>query len=84
MMPETTVLGQFARISVKVRIDVAGRVTSADAVQDGTPEDPSLAGIAVSAAKRWRFHPATLNGVPVPSDYTIVFAFHPQPGNSAQ
>jgi len=84
MMPETTALGQFARISVKVRIDVTGRVISADPAQDGAPEDPSLAGIAVSAAKRWLFHPATLNGVPVPSDYTIVFAFHPQLGNTAQ
>jgi hypothetical protein len=46
--------------------------------------DASLASIAVSAARRWRFHPATLNGVPVPSDYTIVFAFHPRLGNTAQ
>jgi hypothetical protein len=83
-MPETTVLGQFVRISVKVGIDTAGRVISADAVQDGAPEDPLLAGIAVSAAKRWLFQPATLNGVPVPSDYTIVFAFHPQLGDSPQ
>jgi hypothetical protein len=84
MMPETTALGQFARISVKVHIDVAGHVTSADPLQDGAPEDPSLTGIAVSAARRWVFQPATLNGVPVPSDYTVVFAFHPQLGNSAQ
>jgi hypothetical protein len=83
-MPETTILGQFVRISVKVGIDTAGRVISADAVQDGAPEDPLLAGIAVSAAKRWLFQPATLNGVPVPSDYTIVFAFHPQLGDSPQ
>jgi len=84
MMPETTALGEFARISVKARIDAAGRVVSADPLQDGAPADPSLAGIAVSAAKRWRFHPATLNGVPVPSDYMIVFAFHPQLGSTAQ
>lgn len=84
MMPETTAFGGFARTSVKVRIDAAGRVVSADPLQDGAPADPSLAGIAVSAAKRWRFHPATLNGVPVPSDYTIVFAFHPQLGSTAQ
>jgi len=84
MMPETTVFGKFARISVKVGIDEAGRVVSADVLENGAPEDPSLASIAVSAAKRWRFHPATLNGTPVPSDYTIAFAFHPQLGNSAQ
>lgn len=84
MTPETTTFGKFARISVKVGIDDTGRVISADLLQNGTPEDPSLAGIAVSAAKRWRFHPATLNGMPVPSDYTIAFAFHPQLGDSAQ
>jgi hypothetical protein len=84
MMPEMTVLRRFARISVKVGIDEAGRVISADVLVAGAPEDPLLAGIAVSAAKRWRFQPATLNGAPVASDYTIVFAFHPQLGNTAQ
>ena len=84
MMPATTIIRKFARISVKVGIDDAGRVISADVLQNAAPEDSSLAGIAISAAKQWRFRPATLNGMPVRSDYTIAFAFHPQLGNSAQ
>ena len=79
MMPETTRFGQFEQVSVQVEIDPAGHVTAASATVNGNESQSPAAAIAVSAAKRWIFHPAALNGKAVPSEYTIVFSFHPHP-----
>jgi hypothetical protein len=79
MMPETTRFGQFEQVAVQVDIDRAGHVTAASATVDGNESQSPAAGIAVSAAKRWIFHPAAFNGKAVPSEYTIVFSFHPHP-----
>ena len=80
MMPETTRFGQFEQVSVQVDIDPSGRVTAASATVNGIESKSAAAAVAVSAAKRWIFHPASLNGKAVPSEYTIVFSFHPHPG----
>jgi TonB family protein len=77
MMPETAALGQFAQIAVQVSIDATGNVTAAHAAENGDNRNVALAGSAVTAARQWRFQPATLNGKPVPGEYTIVFAFRP-------
>jgi TonB family protein len=77
IMPETTPLGRFAQILVQVNIDEAGRVISAHAAGGTAVVDDELTNLAVTAAKRWRFQPATLDGKPIPAEYTIVFAFHP-------
>lgn len=74
MMPESTPLGQFARISVQVSIDQGGYVTSARVLKDGDSDNVPLATMATAAAQKWRFRPATLNGKPVPADYRIDFA----------
>jgi hypothetical protein len=79
MMPETTRFGQFEQVSVKVEIDPSGHVTAAWATVNGNESQSPAAAVAVSAAKRWIFHPAALNGKAVPSEYTIVFSFHPHP-----
>jgi hypothetical protein len=78
MMPDTTALGHFAQVSVQLSIDPAGHVIAAQAQEDAKPGDSMLTGVALASAKQWLFEPATLNGKPVPAEYTIVFAFHPQ------
>lgn len=78
MMPETTPVGQFARISVQVSIDRGGYVTAAHALKEEGTINTTLEAIATAAAQRWRFEPATLNGKPIPAEYRIVFAFHRQ------
>lgn len=77
MMPATTPAGQFAKIAIQVSIDRKGRVVSARA-EHGPVANDTLTAIAISAARQWRFQPATLNGKPVPAEYTIVFVFRPQ------
>jgi TonB family protein len=78
MMPKTAPLGHFVQISVKVAIDRTGRVTDARVVENTGEDSEALDGVATEAAREWRFHPATLGGKPVPSEYTVVFAFRPQ------
>lgn len=77
MMPATRPAGRFAKIAVQVSVDKLGRVVSARA-EHGAVASDALSAIAVSAARQWRFQPATLNGKPVPAEYTIVFIFRPQ------
>jgi hypothetical protein len=78
MMPETNPLGQFAQISVQVTINTTGHVVGTHAAENAGPTSDALTAIALKAARQWRFQPATLNGKPIPAEYTIVFAFHPQ------
>ena len=66
-MPETTPVGQFARISVQVSIDRGGYVTAAHALKEEGTINTTLEAIATAAAQRWRFEPATLNGKPIPA-----------------
>ncbi|HEX7362822.1 MAG TPA: energy transducer TonB [Bryobacteraceae bacterium] len=77
MMPATRPAGRFAKIAVQVSVDKTGRVVSARA-EHGAVASDALAQIALSAARQWRFQPATLNGKPVPAEYTVVFVFRPQ------
>jgi len=76
MMPETTPAGAFARIAVALNVDPDGKVAAAHALKDEGPGDAALAEVAIAAAQKWRFAPATLDGKPVLAEYRIVFAFH--------
>ena len=58
-------------VSVEVIVSPDGRVESARAVSG----HPMLASAAVDAARRWRFGPTLLNGVPVRVTGVIVFVF---------
>jgi protein TonB len=58
-------------VSVEVIISPEGRVESARAVSG----HPMLVGVAVDAARRWRFEPTFLNKVPVRVTGVIVFVF---------
>lgn len=68
-------LSASADVEVQVRIDADGHVTEASIVSN-TPNE-FLTTAALSAAKEWAFEPAKLRGKSVPSDYRIVFHFHP-------
>jgi TonB family protein len=60
--------------SVRVEIDEAGRVTAAEMRQ---PVYPSYDPLVLEAAKKWLYKPATLNGVPVPSEKTVEIQLRP-------
>ncbi|HXU09909.1 MAG TPA: energy transducer TonB [Blastocatellia bacterium] len=58
-------------VSIEVIVSPDGRVESARAVSG----HPMLASAAVDAARRWRFGPTLLNGIPVRVTGVIVFVF---------
>ncbi len=60
-------------VQVRVKIDAQGAVTDAKVIGDAG--NPALEWASVDAVKRWRFQPATRNGVPVASEVTIPFRF---------
>jgi TonB family protein len=65
-------------VDVKVEIDTGGRVVSARAESQrgsGSGVRKYLAERALTAARGWRFEPATKNGQAVRSAYTIHFTF---------
>lgn len=60
------------KIVVDVRVDEAGGVVGETLVQGmGTPLDQ----IVLDTVKTWRFHPATVNGKPVPTESELIFPF---------
>jgi TonB family protein len=75
VVPSYPELGKKIRlqgdVSVEVIVSPDGRVESARAVSG----HPMLASAAVDAARRWRFGPTLLNGIPVPVTGVIVFVF---------
>lgn len=62
---------QSGAVAVEVSINERGEVVAAQAVSGPT----LLRDSAVSAARRWKFKPATRDGKPVPSVSTITFNF---------
>lgn len=83
VMPNGIYLGQLqvvyeaTEVEVEVNIDATGRVTDAHAVQNGKKASLRLASSAVSAAKQWRFEPATIHGKPIAAGHMLVFMFRP-------
>jgi periplasmic protein TonB len=61
-------------VEVTVRIDAAGRVTSAQS----SSGPPLLRTAAEAAVMRWRYQPALMNGVPVQTETSVRFVFDPQ------
>ena len=60
-------------VEVQIRIDLNGRVVSAIAVS-GPPPLRKLAEVAVL---RWRYAPATRNGIPIETESRVTFSFDP-------
>lgn len=65
--------GKSGIVIVHVLVDQAGRVVEAKAIS-GSP-DPPLRQAAEQAARRWRFTPTLLSGIPVKVTGTITFNF---------
>jgi TonB family protein len=63
-------------VEVSLTIDAAGKVVGARAVA-AKGSNPYLDQAAVSAARLWRFQPASINDHPVPSTATVQFNFSP-------
>lgn len=75
------VLGEPVDISVPVLVSISpsGAVSSATITPQSKRIPKNITDSALSAAKKWRFFPATVNGHPVPSDMTLQFHFVRQP-----
>lgn len=65
-------------VSVLVSIDNAGKVDDAKVVAstgEPSPSGPYIRLASLSAARQWRFRPATVNGNTVASQMTLLFTF---------
>jgi hypothetical protein len=69
-------LNGAADVSVRVWVDRRGVVTQAEvAPEQGL--NRYIMSVARNTALLWRFRPAQVNGISVPSEYVIVFRFKP-------
>lgn len=60
-------------VEVQIRIDLNGRVVSAIA----TSGPPPLRQAAEAAVLKWRYAPATRNGIPIETESKVSFSFDP-------
>jgi protein TonB len=60
-------------VAVRMRIDLNGRVVSAMAVSG----PPPLRQLAEAAVRKWRYAPATRNGIPIETESQVTFSFDP-------
>ncbi|MBV8898029.1 MAG: energy transducer TonB [Acidobacteriaceae bacterium] len=67
-----------ADVSIEVGVDSHGRVTDARVLGSDPPASAALLGIALDAAKQWRYRPAMLQGRHVGARERIVFQFRPE------
>lgn len=65
-------LSQNATARLELSIGADGRVKDVR-VKDAIPSDM---GRLIASVQSWRFRPATENGVPVPSSFTVELSFH--------
>ncbi|MCL4401116.1 MAG: energy transducer TonB, partial [Acidobacteria bacterium] len=62
-------------VEIKVRVDQAGHVTTAELLGTNAPE--MLQELVLDAARGWQFAPAQLNGRAVASQSVLRFRFEP-------
>ncbi len=62
-------------VTVKLHLDRAGRVDSAELVSHGSGRSKNLAALAVFACRKWQFSPAHLGGETVPAEVLVRFQF---------
>jgi TonB family protein len=63
------------RVSIRVQADATGHVVAADLESAGPSK--YFAGLAVKAAREWKFVPPTADGQPTASDWIVRFEFQP-------
>lgn len=68
------------QVIVDVKVSAAGDVLKATLVQG---LGNALDGIVLETVKTWRFHPATINGSPVPTEAELIFPFSERTVTSA-
>lgn len=74
--------GYPCTVKLEAKIDVDGWVVDIVVLEScGTFED-DFNNAAITAVKKWRFAPATLNGSPVPIRYQLTIQFEIQSGKS--
>jgi TonB family protein len=62
-------------ITVVARIDAQGTVWNASLSEDSKGADAQLAAAAITAARQWKFRPASVNGKNVSSEIELHFRF---------
>lgn len=67
-----TITGKV-RLTVRVSVDASGKVEDATVASPGSSH--YFANLALQAAKRWKFSPPRAGGQPVPSEWSLRFAF---------
>jgi len=65
-------------IAVVVSVDARGNVTDAHSETGNKGKSAYLQGLALDAARKWKFKPASLNGQAVASESRIAFVFKPR------
>ena len=74
--PEALAIRPTGEVSVTATVNAAGEVSGVELAQGVAPP---LDRAALDAATRWRFRPATRDGVPVASRVQLLFHFEPPP-----
>lgn len=62
-------------VRVVVKVDESGHVVDARLIEGRKKISSFLASASLTAARQWVFEPASLHGVSIPSDHTILFQF---------
>ena len=64
-------------VVIEITIDESGAIVSKAVVKS---MGPAIDGKVLAALESWRFHPATRDGVPIPSKQDVVYHFKPRAG----
>jgi hypothetical protein len=75
--PRPWIIASQSEVEVEVKLDENGHVEAARLVRQDGKLPSSLIGASLAAARQWTFKPATLRGIKVESNDTIVFRFRP-------
>jgi TonB family protein len=67
--------GAEGNVVIEITIDEAGNIVSKNVVQS---LGPAIDGKVLAALENWHFHPATRDGVPIPSKQDVVYHFKPR------
>ena len=67
--PETAI--NSGTVVVSVHLDEAGQIAGVKIINGS----PGFNSAALDAVRKWRFKPATLDGVPVPTTVPVAFSF---------
>jgi TonB family protein len=62
-------------VVIEITIDESGAIVSKAVVKS---MGPAIDGKVLAALESWRFHPATRDGVPIPSKQDVVYHFKPR------